>query len=696
MAIDDIDAPDIGMSRHRDGRSNNNLSQAVRTVENLVFLLDTDLCIRWINPAAERKTGYFLSDIMAQPIGLIFELSSAEEKNELAFAGRVAGRAKSGQMFWAELAIDPIRNGAIAIAYVHDLADQVQSKISTEHEFLSQLIETSPTGIMALDGEGIVLFANNEACNLLSIGHAKLIGHPIFEQPWQIMTLTGEPYSADDRPLWQVLFRRAFVRNARVKISWPDGHSRFMCFNASPTSGKQTRAKAVVAFSDVTDAMRQAEQSRLAVEQAQRAASQDPLTSLPNRATFREKLEMALTAAQRDGLAVALIFIDLDHFKTINDSLGHDTGDRAIQEVTRRFVAAARDGDTVARIGGDEFAVLVPLLFSVDDAFHVLDQLFEALRAPLDLEGQTIYINASMGITFFPNDAISADLLLQNADLAMYRAKLAGRNSYSAFSADLRRDMSRRVAVAQSLRRGLHRDAFQLVLQPNVALNDPGHAVGAEALLRWQDPFLGEISPEEFIPIAEAAGLIRTIDLRVVALLGPHVARWRDLGRAVPISFNLSALSLQTQGFSRVLLEAFASAGIRAGEVRIELTETGLMKNIQATAANIGHLHDAGYPTALDDFGTGHSSLAYLQRLPLGALKIDKSFIATVGCGDARSDAIVRAIITLADALGLRTIAEGIEESHQHDWLAAEGCALGQGRYYSPPMDISNFERRYF
>lgn len=413
----------------------------------------------------------------------------------------------------------------------------------------------------------------------------------------------------------------------------------------------------------------------------------DPLTGLPDRAAFGALVDRALGAPAPSG---ALIRLDLDAFQNVNDSLGQRAGDRVLALVARRLEHALTPGETLARMSGDEFA----LLTAPEVASERVERLLDAVRAPFELDGQRLYLTASAGVACCPPDGMTAETLLASADMALNQAKAGGRDRWVAFSPGLRASILRLIDVTQALGRALADRHLRLVMQPRVDLVR-GTLCGAEALLRWSDPDLGDIGPEEFIPLAETAGLIRAVDARVVELLGAVLGRWRRQGGGPPVSFNLSAQSLQGEQFARILQDQFAAAGIRPGEVVIELTETGLVDTVEPIRRNLAALRAAGFATAIDDFGTGYSALSHLQHLPFSELKIDRSFTARLGQGDAAAECIVRAILAMAAALGMRTVAEGVETAAQRDWLVMAGCAEGQGLLFAEPLELAAFEARW-
>ncbi|MBI1217579.1 MAG: EAL domain-containing protein [Rhodobacteraceae bacterium] len=688
------------------------LGVVVELTTNLVAIVDMDQRIVWVNGAFEAQTGYRLDEVRGALLAEIVRspdcdpVVAVQVREAIAhrrhFRGEILNQDRHGQPYWINFNIHPLVDakgqpfGYVSVETVITDLKELEGALHAERDFLAQMIDTSISGIITLDQRGRVIMANSEACTIFEMPRDQIVGRLFTDHDWTVETLDGTPFGIEERPVQQVLTSGISVRDVRYVMRWPDGRRRVLSINASPISHPGNEARVVCIISDMTEPCEQAETIRKAAEQARFAAVHDAMTGLPNRAGLEKIVIEALHLAETKGESGALIYMDLDNFKNINDSLGSEAGDHAIQALATRLRATVRAGDVVARQAGDEFAVLLRDGISQEAAMETVDRIFEVLRQPFNLLGQTIYLTASLGITYYPADGIDSSTILQNADMAMDRAKAAGRNRFAIFTPFMRHEMSRRIAVTQALRRGLRHDHFRLVLQPKVALDNPTRAVGAEALLRWRDPVLGDVSPEEFIPLAEAAGLIRTIDLKVVAMLGELLRRWRRLARGVPVSFNLSAQSLQGEGFAKVLMSVFGTYRIQPSEVQIEITETSLMQNVAATVENITILRRAGFRTSLDDFGTGYSSLAYMQLLPLSELKIDRSFITSVGRGDASSDAIVRAILSLGKALGLEIVAEGVERDEQRDWLMAQGCPIGQGRLFGSAMEVELFEDRFF
>jgi diguanylate cyclase (GGDEF)-like protein/PAS domain S-box-containing protein len=419
----------------------------------------------------------------------------------------------------------------------------------------------------------------------------------------------------------------------------------------------------------------------------------DPLTGLPNRSLLQDRLGQSMVQARRRQLHAGVLFVDLDRFKLVNDTLGHHLGDALIREVGQRLLAGVRPGDTVGRISGDEFAVVLADLARPDDAALVAQKILDALARPFDLGGNEAYVTASIGIAAFPEDAEDAETLLKHADMAMYRAKESARNGYCFFTAEMN---ARTVAKAQlntDLRHAIERRELMLHFQPKVELSS-GELRGLEALLRWNHPTRGMVGPDEFVPALEDSGLIVPVGEWVIAEACAQIRRWELAGIApVPVAVNLSAKQFLRRDLDGVITRALACAGVPPRLLELEITESCLMDSPEEAVRALGALRESGLKISVDDFGTGYSSLAYLARFPLSALKIDRAFVRHVH-REANAAAIVRAVIDMANNLGLLVVAEGVETEEQAAFLRRHGCHLGQGYLFSRPLPAAEIAAR--
>jgi diguanylate cyclase (GGDEF)-like protein len=411
----------------------------------------------------------------------------------------------------------------------------------------------------------------------------------------------------------------------------------------------------------------------------------DPLTGLANRTLLADRFAQMIVQARRRGAPLGVLFIDLDDFKLVNDRLGHPAGDALLCEVTRRLQGAVRAGDTVARISGDEFAVVLGELARAEDAALVAQKLLERLGQPVMLGGEQTFITASIGIAAFPADGESVEALLGAADSAMYRAKQSARNTFQFYTAEITKRTHARAQLAFELRLALERGEFALAYQPKFDLRS-GAVCGAEGLLRWNHPQRGVVSPAEFIPVLEDTGLIVQVGEWVIRRACADLKGWIGAGRTpIPLAVNLSARQFRQKDLDLRISAMVAAAGIDPALIELEITESQLMQDPEHAIRVMRSLREGGIRMAIDDFGTGYSSLAYLTRFPVKSLKIDRSFVADV-FSDGADAAIVRTIIEMAHQLGFTVIAEGVETEPQAAFLRQFGCEQAQGFLFAPPM----------
>ncbi|GBG12525.1 diguanylate cyclase [Novimethylophilus kurashikiensis] len=419
-------------------------------------------------------------------------------------------------------------------------------------------------------------------------------------------------------------------------------------------------------------------------------AEHDFLTDLPNRLLLNDRLSQSLTLARRDGYFVALMFIDLDHFKNINDSLGHEVGDQLLKMMSKRFLACLRDSDTLSRQGGDEFIVLLPEIADHFAPAEVAEKLLNAAATPFNISGTELRVSASIGIAVFPDDGDTVEALTKSADAAMYHAKSLGRNNYQFFTQAMNERVSELALLEHNLRRAVEHNEFELAFQPKIEIAT-GRIMGAEVLLRWRHPEWGLVMPERFIPIAESTGLIRSIGGWVIRETCRQSRAWQDQGlAAVPLAINLSAVQLRQKNFLQEITQILLLSGVDLHQLEFEVTESVAIESEAEVIEWLGNLKDMGVGLSIDDFGTGYSSLSYLKRLPVDTLKIDKSFIRDIYT-DPDDATIITAIIRMAHGLRLKVIAEGVETSEQLAFLRAEDCDQFQGYLISLPLPASEF-----
>ena len=420
-------------------------------------------------------------------------------------------------------------------------------------------------------------------------------------------------------------------------------------------------------------------------------AHHDALTGLPNRTLYHDRVEQAIQKAKRKHKKFVLFFIDLDHFKEVNDSLGHDMGDRILVESSKRLSSCIRAEDTLARLGGDEFTVLLENIEKISDASYISQKIIEVFREPFSVEGHTIYLSCSIGISIYPDDGLLVNDLLKYADNAMYKAKDEGRDNFQFYTKEMTELALERMILESNLRQAIANDEFILYYQPQYR-GDTREIKGMEALIRWEHPTLGLVPPSKFIPLAEESSLIIDIDNWVMKTAMKQISKWYKMGiNPGVISLNLAIKQLESSEFIDTLQRNMKENSFRAEWLQMEVLERDVMKNPQDNIEKLNKLHQLGIKLALDDFGTGQSSLTYLKKFPLDELKIDQSFVRDIS-EDKDNDAIIQAIIALAQSLKLDIIAEGVETQEQLMFLLENGCKNIQGYYFSRPIDAKSME----
>jgi diguanylate cyclase (GGDEF)-like protein len=441
----------------------------------------------------------------------------------------------------------------------------------------------------------------------------------------------------------------------------------------------------VAVFSDISSL-------KVSQEELEHQAHHDVLTELPNRLLFRDRLDHAIERAQRSHLRLAVIFLDLDRFKHVNDSLGHSAGDQLLRDVAMRLRSAVRRDDTLARLGGDEFTVLMEGLKDGRDAAVLAEKLLGALREPFRIQQHELYVSTSIGISMYPQDALTTESLLRNADAAMYRAKDAGRNAYWYYSEEMTSAAFDRVVLEAQLRQAIELEQLVLHFQPQVDLS-ARHIVGVEALVRWNHPTKGFIPPARFIPIAEESGLIIPLGDWVLRAACRQAKAWLDQGVVFGcIAVNVSAPQILRGTLYASVRSVLEATGLPPSCLELEINESFVMEQPVSTIKQFLALRELGVTLAIDDFGTAYSSLAYLKRLPVDKLKIDRSFILDLP-HDTNDAGVARAVIALGHSLQFKVIAEGVETEPQHEFLKSEGCDQAQGFLYSQAMDASQVEQ---
>lgn len=552
---------------------------------------------------------------------------------------------------------------------VRDSIERLRELLEDEQQRLEQLVESIPDGVVLLNANRQIVLVNPSGRTYLNLLTDAQTGEPLMHLGGQAIERLLVP-PAEPGNVYELVVntptRYIFEVAARAIAHGPE------------TGGW------VLILHNIT------EQRRIA-ERIQHMALYDPLTDLPNRMLFRDRLQVGIAHAMRTQSSIALLFLDLDRFKAINDSLGHAFGDRLLQTVAKRLLGCVRQSDTVARLGGDEFTVILSNLQSGQDTIVVVENILRKLAQPFQIDGHEVYTSASVGVAIYPTDTDNAENLIKHADAAMYCAKEKGRNTYAFYTTEMYKYAIDRLALENDLRRALEREELILHYQPQVDLHT-GALLGLECLVRWQHPTMGLLYPAQFLWVAEDTGLMPLVSAMVFRMACIQHYVWKQSGiRGIRIAVNISPRHLVRTDIVREVAEVLEQTGVEPHYLELELTEDGIMRDAEAAAATLHKLKALGVRIAVDDFGTGYSSLSYLKRFPINTLKIDQSFVRDVP-NDSDSRAIVRTIIAMAHNLKLDVIAEGVEHGDQASFLLDHGCTAAQGYLYSVALSASEIE----
>jgi diguanylate cyclase (GGDEF)-like protein/PAS domain S-box-containing protein len=589
-------------------------------------------------------------------------------------------RRPDGTALFGQLALVRRAQGARASGVLMLITDVTARKLAEMHlhaekERIRITLNAIGDAVIATDEHGMITFCNPIAESMTGWQAAEALGQPIE----RVMPLTiGEQAQAAGNPLRLALAERRIVGMAvDCMLTRRDGRRFAVEDSAAPIFDHDGRlCGAIIVFHDVSEA-------RAMAIKMTHLAHHDALTNLPNRMLLRDRMEQALQQARRSGQRVALLIIDLDQFKVINDSIGYAMGDRLLQQVAQRLAARLRACDTLSRQGGDEFLLLMPEVDKIDDVSAFAQRLLELVREPFDVGAERYDLGASIGVAVFPDDSDDPDMLQRHADSAMYGAKQAGRRQVRFYAAAIERQLQERHQLERSIREALALGQFEVYYQPKVG-GTPRAIVGAEALVRWNSPDAGLVSPATFIGVAEETGQIVELGRFVLETACREACLWHAQGDRIGIAVNVSAIQLVAPGFAAMVHATLADTGIDPALLELEITEGVLIGDVDASLAAMAQIKALGVRFALDDFGTGYSSLTYLKRFPIDVLKIDQSFVRDMHV-DGSDAAIIDAIIRMADSLHLQVVAEGVETAQQEAALLAAGCSTMQGyRFWRP------------
>lgn len=654
-------------------------------VPEAILTLTSDGVIQSTNPTAERVlkadeetlSGLNLIQFFAEEQGI----SSINDIQQLLTKGKeFDGRDYKNQAFsmWLSLNVISGEHEDILVCVMSDITPwkQAEENLKTTSSELDAILENAMVGI-ALIKDRVIVRVNNKFEQLFGCDREYIEGQS-----------TRKLYPSEE--IYNQLGEDGYHEMAKggsyvgeVQLVRQDGSLFWGMMSGKSLNPSKPLAASIWLFEDIT--LQREKDDKLL-----RLASVDSLTGLPNRTVFNDRLEHALHKSHRNSTRLAVFFLDLDHFKHINDSLGHKAGDTLLCEVAERLKSCVREGDTVARLGGDEFTLILEEVRSAQYVAKVAEKVLAAVSRSYMLETTEVNVSPSIGISLYPADGRDVDLLLRNADAAMYHAKNNGRNNFQFYSTEMNAQAAQRLAMETSLRRAVEQRELYLNFQPQVNLTT-GAISGAEALLRWNSEEWGEVSPAEFVPILEDTGLIYEVGTFVLQRAIQAYLELKDkLNPDFQIAVNLSGRQFHGGQLSALVRDLLSETGMEAKNLELEITETVLMDDQELAITTLNELSDLGITLAIDDFGTGYSSLSYLKQFPLNVLKIDRSFVRDVTI-DADDAAIVDAILAMSRRLNLSVVAEGVETAEQLSFLQEHGCERVQGYYFSKPLDFDSF-----
>ena len=668
-------------------------SAALEAAANAIVITDHEGTIVWANRAFTTMTGYSEEEVLGknprilksgeQPPSYYAELWSTISSGKV-WKGEIVNRRKDGTTYTEEMTITPVTRDVgnpanrYFIAIKQDISERKQAgdALLFKTALLEAQAETTIDGILVVDESDHIVLANKQFGLHFEIPEELLNVRDDLLVLKHVMNKVEDPVGFVERV--ECLYRHRNEKS-RDELRLKNGKV-FDRYSAPLVDSKNCYRGRVWYFRDITD-------RRLAEERIEFLAYYDALTGLPNRMLLHDRLAKALAGARRRKERVALLFLDLDRFKNINDSLWHSVGDLVLQEVAERLKRWAREQDTVARIGGDEFVIVLNSVKDIPDAAVAAERLMDTITAKFDVQGHSLSINCSLGISTFPEHGADGETLIKNADAAMYSAKESGRHNFQFFTPDMNAEVAERLSLENSLRGALERNELFLVYQPQMEIAT-GRITGLEALLRWQHPELGLVSPDKFIRIAENTGLIVPIGEWVLRAACTQARKWQEEGLpAVSMAVNVSAVQFRREGFCELVRRTVHDTGLDARYLELELTESLLLANAEVTVSVIQQLNSMGLTLAIDDFGTGYSNFSYMRQFQVSKLKIDRSFIRDVAA-NPNDAAITAAIIGMAKGLGLKVIAEGVENEEQISFLRTHHCDEIQGYYFSKPLTV--------
>jgi len=665
---------------------------ALEAAANAIVITDSHGTIIWVNHAFTTMTGYSREEALGnnprllksgeQSVSYYANLWSTISSGKV-WRGEIVNQRKDGTSYTEEMTITPVTRDVgnpdnYFVAIKQDVTERKRSEeeLYRAHQMLQTLLNTIPQRVFWKDRNCSYVGCNRAFATDAGLNDpAEIIGKSDFDLVW---SETAEVYRTDDKLVMEQGSAKLGYEEIQDR---PDGGRVWLRTSKLPLSDREGKVTGVIGtYEDITD-------RKVAEDRVQYLAYYDALTGLPNRALLQDRLAKALASARRRKDRVALLFLDLDRFKDINDSLGHSVGDLLLQEVAERLKKWSREQDTVARVGGDEFVIVLTAAKDGADAAVAAERLVHAMSAAIVVQGRTLSIGCSLGISIFPEHGADSETLIKNADAAMYCAKENGGHNFKFFTDDMNAQAVERLTLENGLRLALDKKELFLVYQPQMNIAT-GKIIGLEALLRWQHPTLGLVPPDKFIRIAENCGLIMPIGEWVLMTACSQARKWQDEGLpALSVAVNVSAVQFRQEGFCETIRRVLQETRLAPPYLELELTESLLLTNADVTHSVIRELKEMGITLAIDDFGTGYSSFSYLRQFRVSKLKIDQLFIRDVATNPDDA-AITAAIISMAKSLHLKVIAEGVEDEAQMSFLRAHQCDEIQGYYFSKPLAV--------
>ena len=673
------------------GESGNRYKRIVENLNEGIWVIDRYNNIQFVNQALSDMLGYSINELLGMPI-----LNLLKDENQVLYKKQISDRkqgvsgiyeielihrdghdvliqAESAAMFDVQDNFDGLVEG------IKDLTDIRQQQLKLK--MLSSAVEQSGSMVMISDVNADIEYVNPKVCTITGYGKEELIGSNarVFQSddmdPKMLSDLWTTISSGNE---WQ----------GEVQLQKKDGGGIWVLMSISSVKNERNQ---ISHFVTVCEDVSQLKEARLRMEEL---AYVDSLTGLANRLLFRDRLEQALKALTRTKTSAALLYLDLDEFKRINDSMGHDVGDALLMKVAETLRQCVRHQDTVARMGGDEFVILLTDIDGMSGASAVARKIMDSMSHPVELLKNEILITPSIGITLAPADSLNADILLKNADLAMYKAKSTGRNNFQFFTEEMNAQIVDHLTIENDLRHAIENDDLYMKYQPKCNI-ETKKIIGVEALVRWNHPTKGELSPDYFIPIAETAGLMVKLGKWVLRASCKDIKQLESQGlKDVELAVNLSTRQFRDPYLIETIQNVLAETDFKAVDLELEITETTLMEQIDLAIELLDQIKSLGISVTIDDFGTGYSSLNYLKRLPIDTLKIDKAFIDEIP--DDKDDMeISSAVIAMAHKLGLKVVAEGVSTQAHWDFLAQNNCDIAQGYLIGKPMGVQELLEYY-